>query len=80
MIDYWLMDGRAHYDIDSALVLETCSSLKEAQQNINEYGADTCIVKVKSHPIKGNKFQVDKQEVVDSLIWRPKEIDHANNK
>lgn len=55
---YWLMDGRANYDVDRAMVLECCDTLEEAKANINEYGADTCIV------------DVETQEVVDSLMWR----------
>ena len=42
---YYLMDGRANYDIDAAIVLDCCNTLKEAVENINRYGADTCIVK-----------------------------------
>ena len=57
---YWLMDGRANFDVDRAIVLECCSTLKEAKRNINNYGADTCIV------------DVETQEVVDSLMWRNK--------
>jgi len=55
---YWLMDGRANYSIDDALVLECCSTLEEANHNINNYGTDTCIV------------DPETQEVVDSLMWR----------
>ena len=54
------MDGRANYDIDAALVLETCDTLKEAQANVNDYGADTCIVEV-----DGNK-----QTLIYSLMWK----------
>ena len=57
---YWLMDGRANYDVDKAMVLETCNTLEEAQASINNYGADTCIV------------DVETQKVVDSLMWRTK--------
>jgi uncharacterized membrane protein len=55
---YWLMDGRANYDVDAAIVLECCDILAEAKRNINDYGADTCIV------------DAETQEVVDSLMWR----------
>lgn len=41
---YWLMDGRAVDDVDRALVLETCSTLREAHDNRHDYGGDTCIV------------------------------------
>lgn len=57
---YWLMDGRANYDVDDAYVLRSCNTLEEAQIHINDYGADTCIV------------DVETQEVVDSLMWRMK--------
>ena len=52
------MDGRANYNVDVALVLECCETLEEAEKNINDYGADTCIV------------DVETQKVVDSLVWR----------
>ena len=55
---YWLMDGRAHYDVDRAMVLECCNTLAEAERSIEKYGADTCIV------------DVETQKVVDSLMWR----------
>jgi len=43
---YWLMDGRAVFDIDKAIVLEVCETYQEAWSNRNDYGADTCIVLV----------------------------------
>jgi len=58
---YWLMDGRANYSVDDAIVLECCDTLKEAKEHINDYGADTCIV------------DVETQNVIDSLMWRKKE-------
>jgi hypothetical protein len=65
---YWLMDGRANYDVDVAYVLECCSSLKKAKRNINNYGADTCIV------------DAETQEVVDSLMWRAEHSVHPDLK
>lgn len=59
--DYWLMDGRAIYDVDKALVLEVCCSLREAQENICDYGADTCIV------------DPETMTVIESLQWRSNE-------
>lgn len=56
---YWLMDGRANYSIDDAIVLEIRDTFDEAMKKINNYGADTCIVK-----IVGNS-----QELVYSLLW-----------
>jgi len=48
---YWVMDGRARYDIEKALVLSTCSSLEEAKEDLEMFG-DAVIV------------DVEKQEVV----------------
>lgn len=55
---YWVMDGRAHDDVDSALVLEACHDFAEARESIFDYGDDTCIV------------DAETQEIVDSLLWR----------
>ena len=52
------MDGRANSNIDKALVLETADTFDEAMQSINDYGTDTCIVKVTD----------DGQELVYSLV------------
>jgi len=57
---YWTMDGRAHHDIDKAYVLTTCDTLEEALEDIEDYGADTCIVDVAT------------QTIVESLMWRDK--------
>ena len=65
---YWLMDGRANYSVDDAFVLECCNTLKKAKANINNYGADTCIV------------DVETQEVIDSLMWRTKKENKHGNK
>ena len=46
-MSYWLMDGRAAYSVDDATVLETCDTLEECAESINDYGDDTCIVDVK---------------------------------
>jgi len=54
---YWLMDGRANYDVDKALVLESCYTLEDARKSWHDYGNDTCIVDVKT------------QTIVDSLLW-----------
>lgn len=40
---YWIMDGRANYDIDSAVVISTCATLAEARAEVNDYG-DAVIV------------------------------------
>lgn len=60
---FWLMDGRANYDIDTAMVLETTDTYDEAMKSINDYGADTCIVEVDG----------DKQTLVYSLMWNNKD-------
>ena len=46
MEQYWVMDGRANYSIDDALVLVTCDTFDGAMEHVNDYGNDTCIVKV----------------------------------
>lgn len=46
IVQYWVMDGRANYSIDNALVLVPCDTFDEAMKYINNYGDDTCIVKV----------------------------------
>ncbi len=43
-MNYYIMDGRANYDIDAALVHEVCASLQEAKRNIKKYSNDSCIV------------------------------------
>lgn len=43
---YWVMDGRANYDIDKASVLVTTKTFEEAMEYLDSYGADTCIVEV----------------------------------
>ena len=48
---YLIMDGRAHTDIDRALVMECCDTLKEAKKNAREYGEDSCIVDSKTMEI-----------------------------
>lgn len=58
---YWLMDGRANFDVDRAMVLRTCGSYSDAKKHVNDYGADTCIV------------DVETQSVVYSLMWFTKE-------
>ncbi len=58
---FWLMDGRASYDIDKAIVLQSCDTLDQAIANIDNYGADTCIVAVTPD---------DKpQELLWCLLW-----------
>jgi hypothetical protein len=58
-VQYWVMDGRANYDIDEALVLVNCKTLVEAFRNVDDYGADTCIVKVEG----------EQQKLIYSLAW-----------
>ncbi len=58
-VQYWLMDGRANYSIDKAIVLEICSTMNEATKNFDNYGDDTCIVKVDG----------DEKTVICSLLW-----------
>ncbi len=63
MEQYWVMDGRANYSIDDAYVLVTCDTFDEAMDYVNDYGDDTCIVKILG----------DNQELVYSLL-----TDHTN--
>jgi hypothetical protein len=41
--EYWIMDGRARFDVDRAVVCEVCDSLKEAKRHAPNYG-DACVV------------------------------------
>lgn len=41
---YCIMDGRARFRPDRAVVLETCESYDEATGTITEYGTDSVIV------------------------------------
>lgn len=58
--EFWVMDGRANFDIDKATVLVHCTSFEEALGCVHDYGADTCIVKVAEHG--------QEQEIVYSLL------------
>lgn len=60
---FWVMDGRANYEIDDAQVLLTCGTLKEAKRSVHDFGNDTCIVKVVIND-EGYTF-----ELVYSLFW-----------
>lgn len=68
---YCLMDGRYVLDPDRALVNETCDTLEEAVNSINDYGADTCIVSVDADTgkeallyILPNRYAYDLDEVL----------------
>lgn len=43
-MSYMIMDGRAHFDTDKAIVCEICDSLEEAKNNAASYGDDACVV------------------------------------
>lgn len=45
-VDYWVMDGRAEQNIDDAMVLSCEPCYKSARKSINNFGADSCIVRV----------------------------------
>ena len=36
MFNYYIMDGRARFNIDRAIVISVCASLKEAKQEMRE--------------------------------------------
>ena len=44
--EYFIMDGRARYDTDKAIVIECCDSLKEAMEAMKRYykGYDYVVV------------------------------------
>ena len=52
---FLVMDGRANYDVDEALVLVALNSIEECFEVLQDFGPDTCIV-------------VD-NEVIFSLSW-----------
>ena len=41
---YWIMDGRASYNEDEAMVMEVCDTREEAEANKHLYGDDCVIV------------------------------------
>ena len=41
---WMLFDGRYRNDKDRAICYEVCDTLKEAKENVNDYGDDTVIV------------------------------------
>jgi len=43
-MSFFLMDGRARFDVDDAIVFSCCVSVKEARKEAPDYGDDTCIV------------------------------------
>lgn len=36
--EYWIMDGRARFDTDRAVVCEICNSFGEAMRRLDNYG------------------------------------------
>jgi len=56
---YWVMDGRAHFDIDRANVLDTAQTMEQAVANMLKASeGDACIV------------DTTNDTVVDSRAWR----------
>lgn len=51
--EYWIMDGRARFDQDRAIVVECCDSLKEAKNAMREFynGYDYVVVDPKTEEI-----------------------------
>lgn len=58
---YWVMDGRANYDTDEALVLCTCETIEEAYDIAPEFG-DAVIVDP-SILVDGDYL------IIDSTAW-----------
>ncbi|WKZ19755.1 MAG: hypothetical protein QY310_04140 [Candidatus Jettenia sp. CY-1] len=44
---FLLMDGRAWFDVDKAVVFEVCDSIEEARENKKTYG-DAVVVKAEA--------------------------------
>ena len=52
-MSYWIMDGRARFDQDRAVVVEVCDSLDEAKEAMDEYydGYDYVVVDTETEEI-----------------------------
>ena len=55
---WMLFDGRYRTDEDRAVCYESCDTLKEAYNNVDDYGGDTVIVEfeVDGNTIKNGKI------------------------
>ena len=45
---YWIMDGRAHFNMDCATVCEVCDTLAEARKCVTTWPTDHVIVDSKT--------------------------------
>ena len=61
---YDLYDSRYFIDPDSALLMESCETLAEAQERIEKYGL-VAVVKTISEFISKNKLKVISSELID---------------
>jgi len=68
MTKYWLMDGRAVYSVDDALVHECCDTIEECAEGLNDYGADTCIVEVESQRVIFCRLGMSAEEATQAVI------------
>lgn len=64
---YYILDGRANEDPDSATVLEACDDWSTATSSVFFYSADACV------------YDVEKKEVILSLLWDDKTISSIVN-
>jgi hypothetical protein len=48
--EYWIMDGRARFNQDRAIVCEICDSLAEARSNVSHYG-DAVVIDPRTNKI-----------------------------
>jgi len=60
---YIIYDGRAMANVDDATVMETCDSLKEAKEDMKDFG-DGCVIY--SYLKKGKELVDERFEYYDS--------------
>ena len=51
-VTHYIMDSRAAFDMDAAIVLSCCDTLKEAKKEMRDYGRGNCVA------IRNNKDQL----------------------
>lgn len=65
-ISFYLYDGRYYTNPDRAIVYEVCESLKEANDNKDEYGTDTAIVKTWSKKTGERQYEIVRQKLINT--------------
>lgn len=50
---YWIMDARANYDVDDAVVFSLCETLREARDEMDMYPPDAVIVDSTTYEVVG---------------------------